>query len=401
MHFVLRLATPTDFNNGGTQSSFSFCCINNSIYLYTQQASHLPSRDNFVKRMQWIFLLLYATIGGLLLQAQVGKHTTSLEEYNFSIHLTKTDKCSIRSTVISVIIQLVHDYIIFFFLPVEVQSYNYPDYYISRSGSAGYIQRRTQPVQWRLVTPGLCGLQGTVSLQLSADPNVYLRDRGFLLYADPFQDSGLFRNDACFFLRKNKWYPGCDAYESVIFPGRFIRHQGFRLQLHPYESVAIYEQDSSFRIIQPICHKIQSANFPRHYFRLTGDAAYIKENSVDRFILISPGLTGHAQSVSFRLCSDATKYLRHTGFKLHAHSHSPTEIYKKDGTFTIRKDKWLLGFDAFESVNFPGYFIRHQGFRLNIHSYDGAWIYKNDASFKALRWLLCRTNIDSLTRTCI
>ena len=211
-----------------------------------------------------------------------------------------------------------------------------------------------------------------------------MRHRGFLLYTDPLQETVLFRNDACFYLRNNKWFPGHDAFESVNYPGRFIRHQGYRLKLHPYENAVLFEKDASFRIIEPICHSVQSRNFPSYYFGLNGNEAYIKANSDDRFVLISPGLTGHAQSVSFRSCSDATKYLRHRGYNLYEDPYSSAVLFKKDATFTIREDKWFNGFDAFESVNFPGHFIRHQNYRLKISSYDGSELYKNDASFRVM-----------------
>ena len=236
-------------------------------------------------------------------------------------------------------------------------------------------------MQWQL-TPGICGLSGTVSFRLPDDPNVYLRHRGSLLYADPFQESKLFRQDSCFHLQKNKWFAGHDAFESVNYRGRFIRHQGYRLKLHPYESVVLFEKDASFHVFQPICQKMQSQNYPSYNFGLNGDAAYIKENSADRFVLISPGLTGHAQSVSFRSCSDSTKFLRHRGYFLYADSYSSAVLYLKDATFTMRKDKWFDGYAAFESVNYPEHFIRHQGYRLRISAYDGKELYKKDASFK-------------------
>ena len=271
-----------------------------------------------------------------------------------------------------------------FSLPVELQSYNFPDHYIGHYGSEAYITRQTQPSQWNQVQ-GLCGHPGTVSLQLSHTQNVYLRHRDFLLYADPFHESALFRNDACFYVRENQWFPGHDAFESVNYPGRFIRHQGYRLKLHPYESAALFEKDASFRKLQPICYRIQSQNYPAYYFGLNGNEAFIKQYSNDRFVLVSPGLAGHAQSVSFRSCSDATKYLRHRDYLLYEDSYSSTVLYKLDATFTVREDKWFNGYEAVESVNFPQHFIRHQGFRLKISAYDNTQIYKHDASFRAVQ----------------
>ena len=128
------------------------------------------------------------------------------------------------------------------------------------------------------------------------------------------------------------------------------------------------------------CHTIQSFNLPNYSFGVTGDAAYIKQNE-DSWVVISPGLAGHIGSMSFRACYNATKYLRHSNFLLWEYPYGP--LYKKDATFTVRKNKFFPGTDAYESVNYPGYFIRHQSYRLKISNYDGTQLYKNDASFES------------------
>jgi len=201
------------------------------------------------------------------------------------------------------------------------------------------------------------------------------------LYEDSFTDTNLYRKDACFFYWQDKWFPGHDAFESFNYPGRFIRHSGYRLHLHQYEGVALFEMDASFRIVEHICHKFQSFNFPTHFFGLTGNAAYIKQDENSTWVVISPGLTGHVGSVSFRSCCNARNYLRHSHYLLWEHPYQGSALYKKDATFTVRKDKYFRSYDAYESVNFPGYFIRHQGYRLKISSYDGTQLYKRDASF--------------------
>ena len=263
---------------------------------------------------------------------------------------------------------------------VELQSYNYPARYVGLSGNAAYILQQALPRQWKIVTPGLCGSPGTVSIQSATDQNKYLRHRGFLLYEDSFANTDLYRKDACFFYWKDKWFPGHDAFESFNYPGRFIRHSGFRLRLHQYVSTALFEMDASFRIVERICHTFRSFNFPTYSFGLTGNAAYIKQ-SAGSWVVISPGLAGHIGSVSFRSCSNARLYLRHAGFLLWEHPYQATALYKNDATFTVRTDKFIPRYDAYESVNYPGYFIRHQGYRLKISSYDGTQLYKRDASF--------------------
>ena len=127
------------------------------------------------------------------------------------------------------IYQAVILYVKFFATTVELQSYNYPTRYIGLTGNTAYILQQTLPRKWKIVSPGLCGSPGTISIQSASNPNRYLRHRGFVFYEDPFVNTDLYRKDACFFHWKDKWFSGHDAFESFNFPGRFIRHSGWRL----------------------------------------------------------------------------------------------------------------------------------------------------------------------------
>lgn len=268
---------------------------------------------------------------------------------------------------------------------VEMQSYNYPDHYIGlRHGNQVFITRTAAPKRFKLISPGLCGVTGTISFQSAIDPNKFLRHGDFLLYEDPFSDVDLYKKDASFFLHKDKWFPGHDAFESVNYPGRYIRHQCYRLKLHPYQSVALFKMDASFRAVVPTCYKFEPQNYPSHSWGLKGDAAYIKQRANDKFVIIRPGLAGHANSVSFRSSTNSTKYLRHASYVMWLHSYDPSNsaLYKNDATFTVRSNKWFDGFDVYESVNYPSHFIRHKDGRLMISSYDGTQLYKKDGSFK-------------------
>ena len=267
---------------------------------------------------------------------------------------------------------------------VELQSYNYPSYYVGARGNSAYILQQAQPRRWKIVTPGLCGNPGTVSIQSATNHDRYLRHHAFVVFEQSFSsdtNKPLFRRDACFIQRKDKWFPGHDAFEGHNIPGRFMRHRGYRLYMDVYVSTALFEKDASFRVVEPTCRTVQSFNFPAYFWGLNGNAAYIKR-SADRLVKISPGLAGHNGSVSFRSCRNARLYLRHSGFLLWEHNYQADRVYINDATFTVRKNKFFSGWDAYESVNFPGYFIRHQGYRLKISSYDGTQLYKRDASFK-------------------
>lgn len=144
-------------------------------------------------------------------------------------------------------------------------------------------------------------------------------------------------------------------------------------------------REQAFRVLEPKCETIRSYNFPVYNWGLSGSAVYIKQQDPpDKWVLVKPGLTGHADSVSFRLCSDSRFYLRHSGYVAWAHSvNGANTLYLKDATYTVRKNKWFPGYDAYESVNFPGYFLRHQNYRVKISPYDGSNLFKMDASFKS------------------
>jgi hypothetical protein len=269
-------------------------------------------------------------------------------------------------------------------IKIELQSYNLPDYYIHTAhrlhGGTATLQRQTQPVIWKIVSPGLCNRVDTVSIRIGLqDSNIYLRHRNGLIYAEANDRSNFFANSACFYVRYNKWFPGHAAIESVNSPGYFIRHQLLQLKLHQYSSTTIFEMDASYRILQPQCKRFRSYNINNHYFGLTGRKAYISPTP-ELWIPIRPGLAGHNGSVSFRSCHNARKYLRHSKGHLYNDNFENTRLFKLDATFTERK-QFYPGTTAYESVNYPNSFVRHYRGRLRIDSYSAAPLYKKDASY--------------------
>ena len=267
---------------------------------------------------------------------------------------------------------------------IELQSYNIPDYYIhtahSTHGGAVTLQRQVQPIIWKIVSPGLCNREGTVSIRIGLqDSNVYLRHRNGLIYAESYDQSGSFAHSACFYIRHDKWFPGHAAFESVYSSGYFIRHRFLQLKLQQYTSTTLFEMDASYRILPPKCKKIQSYNHPNKYFGLTGRDAYVLVTP-ELWVPIRPGLAGHNGSVSFRSCHNARKYLRHTGFLLYSDNFENTQQFKLEATFSERK-RFYPGTTAYESVNNPNYFMRHQYWRLRLHTYSAAPLYKKDVSF--------------------
>ena len=72
---------------------------------------------------------------------------------------------------------------------VELQSYNYPTYYVKTAhqlhGGKVTIANDAQPQIWNMITPGVCNITGTVSFSISASTSntVYMRHNNSLLSA--------------------------------------------------------------------------------------------------------------------------------------------------------------------------------------------------------------------------
>ena len=134
-----------------------------------------------------------------------------------------------------------------FFAVDTLNSRNYPAYFWGLTGNEAYIKQEL--TQWNII-PGLCGVVGTVSFQPVDSSNSFLRHRGYLIYQDNFSDSDLFRKDACFFPRADRFFSGYTAYESVNYPNYFIRHQGYRLKISSFEHTDLFKNDASFKPIR-------------------------------------------------------------------------------------------------------------------------------------------------------
>ncbi|XP_013402026.1 uncharacterized protein LOC106167718 [Lingula anatina] len=132
--------------------------------------------------------------------------------------------------------------------------------------------------------------------------------------------------------------------------------------------------------------RLRSQNEPDYTWGLhsNGDA-YIMKGFSGNFFRIVPGLSGQPDTVSFNSVDYPSSYLRHHGFLVSLESSKNPRnghMFVKDATFYPRPDKFLQGYTAYESVNYPGHFIRHAGHRLEIRRYDGSLLFKRDASFK-------------------
>jgi hypothetical protein len=125
---------------------------------------------------------------------------------------------------------------------------------------------------------------------------------------------------------------------------------------------------------------LRSKNYPAHTVKNQGNQAKIVSGgTLDKFELMSPGLTGQVGTVSFKFNG---KFLRHAGYVMWMHSYQNSNLFRRDSTFWPREDKYHSGYYSYESENYRNHFIRHAGYRLRISREEGSNLYKDDASWK-------------------
>ena len=106
-----------------------------------------------------------------------------------------------------------------------------------------------------LVSPGLTGDNGTVSLESADHPDFYLRHYNYLLDVESRTDPrnpGLFYPDATFRLHMDLWHKGYVSFESVNYANHYIRHQGYRLRISQQDGSSLFKLDASFRPVEGI-----------------------------------------------------------------------------------------------------------------------------------------------------
>ena len=126
-----------------------------------------------------------------------------------------------------------------------IWSYNFPEHAWGDKGGKDYYL--ITPVgKYLNIVPGLTGQNGTVSFQDPQSTSSYLHHFNNFLY---MEDGTKPPNStfATFFARKNRFFDGYEAYESVIYPNHFIRHGYLRLQVLEYDGPGAFEADASFR----------------------------------------------------------------------------------------------------------------------------------------------------------
>ena len=111
----------------------------------------------------------------------------------------------------------------------------------------------------------------------------------------------------------------------------------------------------------------------------------IMSDSPTAFVLVRPGLTKAAGSVSMMSFEKPGWYIRHYNGRLYlepkVNPRSP-ESFDDDATFMEHPDTFYDGYVAFESANNPGHYMVHNGSEgIYIRQQDGVSDFNQSASF--------------------
>ena len=88
-----------------------------------------------------------------------------------------------------------------------LQSKNYPNKNLGvLNGDIGYLTSDNPTLQHFKVVQGLCGVAGTVSFESVVRPGKFLRHQNYEIKLHSSQNTTLYKNDACFYPRYNKYF---------------------------------------------------------------------------------------------------------------------------------------------------------------------------------------------------
>ena len=88
-----------------------------------------------------------------------------------------------------------------------------------KNGVEGWLTNENPALQHYSVVEGLCGVAGTVSFRSVAFPTMYLRHQNYKIYLHAKDSSDLYKSDACFFPRYNKYFT---VSSSICFYAIFV-----------------------------------------------------------------------------------------------------------------------------------------------------------------------------------
>ena len=87
-------------------------------------------------------------------------------------------------------------------------SYNLPHLKMGiENNDQGYLTQKHPELQHFKVVPGISGLPGSISFESIARPGHFLRQSNYFIMLHKYQNTDLFKKDASFYPRYNKYFP--------------------------------------------------------------------------------------------------------------------------------------------------------------------------------------------------
>ncbi|MFF7471368.1 AbfB domain-containing protein [Streptomyces sp. NPDC008092] len=131
----------------------------------------------------------------------------------------------------------------------SVRSVNYPDRYWHVSGSYVYLdQPRGSESREDSTFELVKGLANASCYSFATHDGLYLRHQNFVLRAESYDGSSLFRQDATFCPQKVAFSDDV-LFQSVNYPNYALRHKNFQLRLDPYGYNTTNRQDFFFDLV--------------------------------------------------------------------------------------------------------------------------------------------------------
>ena len=87
-------------------------------------------------------------------------------------------------------------------------SYNFPNHKIGieKTDQGYFTQKHPELFQFKVV-PGLSGAPGSISFESIARPGHFLRHKNYFMWLHKYQNTDLYKKDASFYPRYNKYFP--------------------------------------------------------------------------------------------------------------------------------------------------------------------------------------------------
>lgn len=138
----------------------------------------------------------------------------------------------------------------------SLQSVNYSSKYWQPINWLGYINFANTATEKATSTfnyvPALNGQAGYYSFESKSNPGYYFVNDNLRIKLLPFQNTTAFKNAASFKPYSGLWNSSARSFEPYGYPNYFIRHRQWELWADPFENTDLYKMDATFYLAPPL-----------------------------------------------------------------------------------------------------------------------------------------------------